>query len=845
MVIRHCGLHNGLTSFTDIPTPSTLQPPPSPQPTPRHHHLHNASATSAAPSHQSRRHSIPTQPPSPGEEESFDHIHRTPKDSEDDGNGDEDQGLKISEEERIHEEEEADELYRDVNINQGRGLQVSHDVEDFHVTLTPIHPDGQQESSSVSSFVTSMLNLISDADSEDDGNGEEDQGLRVSEEQSLIEEEEADELYRDQMHEAVRVAVQIQTDRIHDSYQRENDEFLKTIDDNMKRIIKEQVKSQVKDQVLRILPRIEQSVNAQLEYEVLTRSSHSSRTSVAADLSEMELKKILIEKMEGKKSIQRSNEQRNLYKALVDAYEADKTILESYGETTILKRRREDNDDQEGPSAGSDRGSKRRREGREPESASTPSEPATRSAEDVSQKPPTTDRDWNKTLPAVQGSAQTWISELVKQADSCSSFNELLDTLIDFSNFIMNRLRPLPLIPDNRGRRVIPFAHFINNDLEYLRGGASSKKYTTSVTKTKAADYGHIKWIEDLVPRTMWIQEPINYDKHALWGVSHWGRKCAGDQPIVQTSQHPECAQTWISELAKQDDSRSSFNELLDTLIDFSNFIMNRLGVDTLTHKLLAGPTYELMRGSCNSLTKLEYDPEEVYKATTDQLDWVNPKGQQYPHNLLQPLPLILDNRDHRVILFAHFINNDLEYLRGGASSRKYTTSVTKTKAVDCGHIKWIEDLFYGFAVNRESALDVYSKRRIIVVSDLKIVEWHNYKHLDWISVRRDDDKIYKFKEGDFKRLRLQDIEDMLLLLVQGKLSNLTVEERFAFNVSLRMFTKSIVIQRRVEDLQLGVESYQKRLNLTKPDTYRFDLNDGMLNDVRNALDDRLKGIRM
>nr|GFC16482.1 hypothetical protein [Tanacetum cinerariifolium] len=149
-----------------------------------------------------------------------------------------------------------------------------------------------------------------------------------------------------------------------------------------------------------------------------------------------------------------------------------------------------------------------------------------------------------------------------------------------------------------------------------------------------------------------------------------------------------------------------------------------------------------------------------------------------------------------------------------------------------------------------------------------------------WILVRRDDDKIYKFKEGNFKRLRLQDIEDMLLLLVQGKLSNLTIEDRFSFNVSLRMFTRSIVIQRRVEDLQLGVESYQKRLNLTKPDTYRPDLKQReaytaysnprgfiyqnkdkknilmrideihkfsgrTLNDVRNALDDRLKEIRM
>nr|GFB38794.1 hypothetical protein [Tanacetum cinerariifolium] len=304
----------------------------------------------------------------------------------------------------------------------------------------------------------------------------------------------------------------------------------------------------------------------------------------------------------------------------------------------ILKRSHEDDDDHEGPSTGSDRGSKRRREGGEYASASTPSEPATRSAEDqpivqTSQhpewfsqprKPPTPDRDWNKTLPAAQGNAQSWISALAKQTDARSSFTELLDTPIDFSNFIMNQLgvdtltpelldnlegqqyphnllQPLPLITDNRGRCVIPFEHFINNYLEYLRGGASSRKYTISVTKTKAVDYRHIKWIEDLVPRTMWIQEPINYDKHALWGVSHSGRK-----------------------------------------------------------------------------------------------------RQQ----------------------------------------------------------------FYGFAVNRESALDVYSKRRIIAVIDLKIVEWHSYKHLDWTSVRRDDDKIYKFKKGDFKRLRLQDIEDMLLLLI-------------------------------------------------------------------------------
>nr|GEX16221.1 hypothetical protein [Tanacetum cinerariifolium] len=83
--------------------------------------------------------------------------------SEDEGSDEEDQELRLSKEARIQEEEEADELYRDVNINHGRGLQVTQNIEDSHVTLTLVHHDGSQESSSVSSFVTSMLNPISDA----------------------------------------------------------------------------------------------------------------------------------------------------------------------------------------------------------------------------------------------------------------------------------------------------------------------------------------------------------------------------------------------------------------------------------------------------------------------------------------------------------------------------------------------------------------------------------------------------------------------------------------------------------------------------------------------------------
>nr|GEX09395.1 hypothetical protein [Tanacetum cinerariifolium] len=38
------------------------------------------------------------------------------------------------------------------------------------------------------------------------------------------------------------------------------------------------------------------------------------------------------------------------------------------------------------------------------------------------------------------------------------------------------------------------------------------------------------------------------------------------------------------------------------------------------------------------------------------------------------------------------------------------------------------------------------------------------------------------------------------------------------------MYTRRNVIQERVEDLQLAVESYQKKINLSKPDSYHSDL---------------------
>ncbi|GJY41960.1 hypothetical protein Tco_0429230 [Tanacetum coccineum] len=234
---------------------------------------------------------------------------------------------------------------------------------------------------------------------------------------------------------------------------------------------------------------------------------------------------------------------------------------------------------------------------------------------------------------------------------------------------------------------------------------------------------------------------------------------------------------------------------------------MNRLKVDTITPELLVGLTFKLMKGTCKSLVELEYFFEEVYTATMDQLDWNNLEGQQYPHDLRKPLPLIPNSRGRQVIPFHHFINNDLTYLSGSVLSRTYATSITKTQAADYGISYWgrKHQQFYGFAANKESAHDVYSKRRVIAVTKLQI-----------------------------------DIEGLLILLVKGKLTNLNVEDRLAFGFSLRMFTRSIIIQRR----RLHLSEQDKKNKLMRIDElYKF--SDGTLDDIRTALNDRLKGIRM
>ncbi|GJW79814.1 hypothetical protein Tco_0143789 [Tanacetum coccineum] len=143
-----------------------------------------------------------------------------------------------------------------------------------------------------------------------------------------------------------------------------------------------------------------------------------------------------------------------------------------------------------------------------------------------------------------------------------------------------------------------------------------------------------------------------------------------------------------------------------------------------------------------------------------------------------------------------------------------YTTSITKTN-VARNEIEGIE-----YMVNKFYKQNVYSTKAILGVKSVSANKLHGYGHLEEIVVKRSDQQLYKFKEGDFVDLHLNDIEDMLLLAVQHQSYSTRRREgeRYCWTLCGPSYVhKKSNPQDVLRSLPLSVESYQKKLIITKP----------------------------
>ncbi|GJT46236.1 hypothetical protein Tco_0954951 [Tanacetum coccineum] len=158
--------------------------------------------------------------------------------------------------------------------------------------------------------------------------------------------------------------------------QDEKNAYIELVDTSMRALIKEEVNTQLPQ----ILPQavsdfenhvIEKNVTESVEVAVLTRSSSQpmSTYEAVASLSEFELIKILIDKVEKNKLYDKANYKKKLYDALVESYNTDKDLFDSYGKVFSFKRSRDDSDKDRDPFSGSGQGKKRRKSNKDVESS--------------------------------------------------------------------------------------------------------------------------------------------------------------------------------------------------------------------------------------------------------------------------------------------------------------------------------------------------------------------------------------------------------------------------------------------------------------------------------------------
>ncbi|GJY63751.1 hypothetical protein Tco_0465211 [Tanacetum coccineum] len=112
---------------------------------------------------------------------------------------------------------------------------------------------------------------------------------------------------------------------------------------------------------------------------------------------------------------------------------------------------------------------------------------------------------------------------------------------------------------------------------------------------------------------------------------------------------------------------------------------------------------------------------------------------------------------------------------------------------------------------------DVRIHMRILSVVKVKAYSRYGYDYLSEIVLRRADHQEHTIAEKDFKNLYPSDFEDLNLLLLQGHLDHLSGLDKRMLSTAVKLWTQNLVIRQRVEDFQLGIESHQTQLNLTKP----------------------------
>ncbi|GJT41488.1 zf-CCHC domain-containing protein [Tanacetum coccineum] len=216
---------------------------------------------------------------------------------------------------------------------------------------------------------------------------------------------------------------------------------------------------------------------------------------------------------------------------------------------------------------------------------------------------------------------------------------------------------------------------------------------------------------------------------------------------------------------------------------------------------------YELFRNRFMSRAEYDYDMDQMTISMSDDMNWRKKdlKGWKYALSITKrhvaEYKIGWIEEDIGRIFRNTIVEYDMDAMLGIHHWLKMKKLACRGKSVDITNGK------------------VYSDLKITFVDEVKVDLLFEYGFLESITVTRDDKKKYTFKESDFIRLNLNDIEDMYVSKGQGKLKHLGGTTEYYLTQSLLVYMRNVIIKKRVEDVQLGVESYQKSLYIIRPQT--------------------------
>nr|GEU39767.1 retrovirus-related Pol polyprotein from transposon TNT 1-94 [Tanacetum cinerariifolium] len=280
----------------------------------------------------------------------------------------------------------------------------------------------------------------------------------------------------------------------------------------------------------------------------------------------------------------------------------------------------------------------------------------------------------------------------------------------------------------------------------------------------------------------------------------------------IRSSDVPVPTNNWASALASNYSPPPVDSLLMQTgdIATFIDWFCKRRGIIELKPQDLEGPAFETVKVFHPDVIHLQYQIEECHKLLTDNVD-----DPILRNNISKPLPL--GGPPSQVTIQSDFFfNKDLEYLRYGSKGSRPALSISKMKAAYYPHARleqmvpdqfWIDEeckydiaTMFGishwwfqrqrFYIDRHTSKGDRSAfrthMRILSVIRIEVFSMYGYDYMKKIVLRRADVNEHVIVERDFKYLYPSDFEDVYLLNLQ-------------------------------EDFQLGIESYQTQLNLTRP----------------------------